>query len=270
KKNGGNRGAAAEPRAAEAGAGKVPVVCTTSRGAATLEHPHFVEVPASSSSEDSTSEDVINHLNTVRGKGMAAMYSWSYQEPDKKMCPFFRSYKNGFVWHDLAEDDLVLPATDSSMCSRAPGSWTNLLQYEFLVSLFNIFLTMDKPAGAVTPSATAQDLMKKILYRAQKVPTADADTVVIPAPEERGAEFPDLELPEELLGRARLQLGIWGRRKQEFTDDSVAPATARIDSFRKENKESSSRLKKVKCSNLLPVDWAVVRSSRRDPVHRTL
>lgn len=24
----------------------------------------------------------------------------------------FRSYKSGFVWHDLAEDDLVLPATD--------------------------------------------------------------------------------------------------------------------------------------------------------------
>jgi hypothetical protein len=28
------------------------------------------------------------------------------------MCTFFRSYKNGFMWHDLAEDDLVLPATD--------------------------------------------------------------------------------------------------------------------------------------------------------------
>jgi hypothetical protein len=22
----------------------------------------------------------------------------------------FRSYKNGFVWHDLCEDDLILPA----------------------------------------------------------------------------------------------------------------------------------------------------------------
>lgn len=22
----------------------------------------------------------------------------------------FRSYKNGFVWHDLSEDDLILPA----------------------------------------------------------------------------------------------------------------------------------------------------------------
>ncbi|KAK1267317.1 hypothetical protein QJS04_geneDACA000171 [Acorus gramineus] len=30
---------------------------------------------------------------------MAAMYSWSCK----------RSYKNGFVWHDLSEDDLILP-----------------------------------------------------------------------------------------------------------------------------------------------------------------
>ncbi|KAL5217995.1 hypothetical protein ABZP36_018679 [Zizania latifolia] len=66
-----------------------------------LEHPHFVEVPVSSP-EGLYLRDVINHLNMVRGKGMAAMYSWSCK----------RSYKNGFVWHDLGEDDLVLPATD--------------------------------------------------------------------------------------------------------------------------------------------------------------
>uniref|UniRef100_A0A453RST3 SOSEKI DIX-like domain-containing protein n=1 Tax=Aegilops tauschii subsp. strangulata TaxID=200361 RepID=A0A453RST3_AEGTS len=48
----------------------------------------------------STCEDVINRLNVLRGKGMAAMYSWSCK----------RSYKNGFVWHDISEDDLVLPA----------------------------------------------------------------------------------------------------------------------------------------------------------------
>ena len=24
----------------------------------------------------------------------------------------FRSYRNGFVWHDLSEDDLVVAATD--------------------------------------------------------------------------------------------------------------------------------------------------------------
>ncbi|ESR37990.1 hypothetical protein CICLE_v10029908mg, partial [Citrus x clementina] len=44
--------------------------------------------------------DVINRLNLLRGKGMASMYSWSSK----------RSYKNGFVWHDLSEDDLIYPA----------------------------------------------------------------------------------------------------------------------------------------------------------------
>ncbi|XP_010231361.1 protein UPSTREAM OF FLC isoform X1 [Brachypodium distachyon] len=80
---------------------KVPVVYYLTRSRH-LEHPHFVEVPVSSSTDGLCLRDVINHLNMVRGKGMAAMYSWSCK----------RSYKNGFVWHDLAEDDLVIPATD--------------------------------------------------------------------------------------------------------------------------------------------------------------
>ncbi|CAL4926767.1 unnamed protein product [Urochloa decumbens] len=79
---------------------KVPVVYYLTRSRH-LEHPHFVEVPVASP-EGLYLRDVISHLNTVRGKGMAAMYAWSCK----------RSYKNGFVWHDLAEDDLVLPATD--------------------------------------------------------------------------------------------------------------------------------------------------------------
>ncbi|KAL5221224.1 hypothetical protein ABZP36_025937 [Zizania latifolia] len=64
-----------------------------------LEHPHFIEVPLASP-EGLYLRDVINRLNVLRGKGMAAMYSWSCK----------RSYKNGFVWHDLSEDDLVLLA----------------------------------------------------------------------------------------------------------------------------------------------------------------
>ncbi|XP_077244701.1 UPSTREAM OF FLC protein (DUF966) isoform X2 [Tasmannia lanceolata] len=65
-----------------------------------LEHPHFIEVPLSSSEGGLYLRDVIHRLNDLRGKGMAAMYSWSCK----------RSYKNGFVWHDLCEDDLILPA----------------------------------------------------------------------------------------------------------------------------------------------------------------
>ncbi|XP_042438757.1 protein SOSEKI 3-like [Zingiber officinale] len=63
-----------------------------------LEHPHFIEVPLSSA-DGLFLRDVIDRLNVLRGKRMAALYSWSCK----------RSYKNGFVWHDLSEDDLILP-----------------------------------------------------------------------------------------------------------------------------------------------------------------
>ncbi|PHT68779.1 hypothetical protein T459_28266, partial [Capsicum annuum] len=43
---------------------------------------------------------VINRLNFLRGKGMASLYSWSAK----------RSYRNGFVWHDLAGHDFIYPA----------------------------------------------------------------------------------------------------------------------------------------------------------------
>ncbi|ERN10275.1 hypothetical protein AMTR_s00178p00038720 [Amborella trichopoda] len=77
---------------------KVAVVYYLSRNGQ-LDHPHFIEVSLSSS-EGLYLRDVINRLNTLRGKGMAAMYTWSSK----------RSYKNGFVWHDLSENDFIYPA----------------------------------------------------------------------------------------------------------------------------------------------------------------
>ncbi|KAF7805648.1 protein UPSTREAM OF FLC-like isoform X1 [Senna tora] len=77
---------------------KVAVVYYLSRNRQ-LEHPHFMEVPLSSP-DGLYLRDVINKLNALRGRGMASLYSWSCK----------RSYKHGFVWHDLCEDDLILPA----------------------------------------------------------------------------------------------------------------------------------------------------------------
>lgn len=77
---------------------KVPVVYYLSRSGQ-LEHPHFMEVPLSSP-DGLYLRDVINRLNCLRGKGMASMYSWSAK----------RSYRNGFVWHDLTENDFIYPA----------------------------------------------------------------------------------------------------------------------------------------------------------------
>ncbi|XP_077244936.1 UPSTREAM OF FLC protein (DUF966) isoform X2 [Tasmannia lanceolata] len=75
---------------------KVPVVYYLCKNG-NLEHPHFIEVRLSS--EGLYLRDVINRLNFLRGKGMASMYSWSSK----------RSYKNGFVWHDLSENDFIYP-----------------------------------------------------------------------------------------------------------------------------------------------------------------
>ncbi|XP_057979475.1 protein SOSEKI 5-like [Malania oleifera] len=63
-----------------------------------LEHPHFMEVLLSSS-RGLFLRDVMNRLNVLRGKGMANMYSWSSK----------RTYRNGFVWQDLSENDIIHP-----------------------------------------------------------------------------------------------------------------------------------------------------------------
>ncbi|KAJ8509934.1 hypothetical protein OPV22_000368 [Ensete ventricosum] len=81
-----------------------------------LEHPHFMEVPLSSPA-GLYLRDVVDRLDVLRGKGMANTYAWSCK----------RSYKNGFVWHDLSQGDLILPAhgdeyvlKGSELLDRAP------------------------------------------------------------------------------------------------------------------------------------------------------
>ncbi|KAL8103042.1 protein SOSEKI 5-like [Apium graveolens] len=64
-----------------------------------LQHPHFMEVTLPHSSHELYFKDVLNRLNELRGEGMASMYSWSSK----------RSYKNGYVWQDLSENDIINP-----------------------------------------------------------------------------------------------------------------------------------------------------------------
>lgn len=86
-----------EPKPKAAVEKKVAVVYYLSRNGQ-LEHPHFMEVPLSKI-DGLYLRDAMNRLDLLRGKGMASSYSWSSK----------RSYKNGFVWHDLSEDDLIHP-----------------------------------------------------------------------------------------------------------------------------------------------------------------
>lgn len=78
---------------------KVAVVYYLSRNGQ-LDHPHFMEVALSSPQDGLCLRDVLDRLSLLRGAGMADAYSWSSK----------RSYKNGYVWHDLTADDPVHPA----------------------------------------------------------------------------------------------------------------------------------------------------------------
>ncbi|XP_062092726.1 protein SOSEKI 5-like [Humulus lupulus] len=76
---------------------KVPVVYYLSRNNQ-LDHPHFMVVRLSSP-QGLYLKDVISKLSSLRGQGIATMYSWSSK----------RSYKNGFVWQDLSDNDFIYP-----------------------------------------------------------------------------------------------------------------------------------------------------------------
>ncbi|KAJ0817536.1 putative protein SOSEKI [Helianthus annuus] len=67
-----------------------------------LEQPHFIEIPLVSP-DGLYLRDVISKLKSMRGRGMASMYSWSCK----------RRYKNAFVWNDLCEDDIIVPANEN-------------------------------------------------------------------------------------------------------------------------------------------------------------
>jgi hypothetical protein len=63
----------------------------------------------------------------------------------------FRSYKNGFVWHDLLEDDLILPAIDdeyvlkgSELVDQSPSGEHFSSPSEFAFPLLNCCAPLSK------------------------------------------------------------------------------------------------------------------------------
>ncbi|KAF3793497.1 UPSTREAM OF FLC protein [Nymphaea thermarum] len=134
-----------------------------------LEHPHFIEVPLSSS-RGLLLKDFVERLNDLRGKGMPALYSWSCK----------RSYRNGFVWHDLCENDMIYPTNGNEYIlkgsellegslSSTPG--TNSLFIWFLFGLFfpdhfaqphSLFIDSQRQLRAHPPpvAVTKQDVEK--------------------------------------------------------------------------------------------------------------
>ncbi|XP_054804485.1 protein SOSEKI 2-like [Prosopis cineraria] len=77
---------------------KVQVVYYLSRSGL-LEHPHYLEITLSAN-EPLRLKDVLDRLVAMRGSGMPTLYSWSCK----------RSYKRGYVWYDLAANDIIYPS----------------------------------------------------------------------------------------------------------------------------------------------------------------
>ncbi|KAK1423728.1 hypothetical protein QVD17_19036 [Tagetes erecta] len=77
---------------------KVQVVYYVSKNGE-LEHPHIVEVTHLVHNHLRL-KDVLERLSVLRGRGMPSLYSWSCK----------RMYKNGYVWNDLGENDIILPS----------------------------------------------------------------------------------------------------------------------------------------------------------------
>ncbi|KAK9678633.1 hypothetical protein RND81_11G224400 [Saponaria officinalis] len=67
-----------------------------------LEHPHYIEV-SHLVTQPLRLKDVIERLTLLRGKALPCQYSWSCK----------RSYKNGYVWNDLTENDAIYAADGS-------------------------------------------------------------------------------------------------------------------------------------------------------------
>ncbi|KAK1301689.1 hypothetical protein QJS10_CPB12g01228 [Acorus calamus] len=63
-----------------------------------LEHPHFIEV-SHLPNQQLRLKDVMDRLTILRGRGMPSLFSWSCK----------RTYKNGYVWNDLTENDVIHP-----------------------------------------------------------------------------------------------------------------------------------------------------------------
>ncbi|CAL9054683.1 unnamed protein product [Musa banksii] len=106
---------------------KVQVIYYLSRNGQ-LEQPHFIELPHLPNHQLRL-RDVMERLTLLRGKGMPCLFSWSCK----------RSYKNGYVWNDLAENDIIIPADGVEYVLKGseiiPGAYGLFLASSFPESL---------------------------------------------------------------------------------------------------------------------------------------
>ncbi|CAL1387273.1 unnamed protein product [Linum trigynum] len=146
------------------------------------EHPHFLEVPISSS-KGLYLKDVINALNSIRGPGMANMYSWSSK----------RRHGKGFVWKDLTENDLIQP------CNNDDGGNDNyILKGSPVPELFSTWNLRSPAADTLTSSATSKGSSDDIDASSMSDDDDDFDSPVIRGKSfGRGTTFVDADVDDD-------------------------------------------------------------------------
>ncbi|KAL3613411.1 hypothetical protein CASFOL_042674 [Castilleja foliolosa] len=132
---------------------KVDVVYYLCRNNGHLEHPHYIQV-THLAHQHLRLKDVMDRLIALRGKEMPSLYSWSCK----------RSYKNGYVWNDLAQNDAIYPSEGGEYVlkgSELVGFTEKLHQLQ----LDNAQQTQSKRNHLATKRQTDhQKMLKKQLY----------------------------------------------------------------------------------------------------------
>ncbi|KAL9271024.1 SOSEKI 5-like protein [Drosera capensis] len=170
-----------------------------------LEHPHFIEVPLSAASDGLFLRDVISRLNLLRGKGMGSQYSWSSK----------RSYKNGYVWHDLEEEDFIHPVQEQG---QGQGQ-------DYVLKGSQIIL-QSNPISINSETAASSSSSRKL----SDIGKSDDDQPVIQAPRShrRNQSWSSIHLQQYKV------------YKSDSTK-SAADASTQTDEIKKMNKEDETK-----------------------------
>lgn len=118
-----------------------------------IEHPHLIRVHHCCQSGVRL-RDVKRWMSELRGKEMPDSFAWSYQ----------RRYKNGILWQDLTDDDLITPISDS--------------EYVLLGSLHSA-AGSSSPAAAVATASVAAESKPDLLPFSEGDKASEKEELVI-------------------------------------------------------------------------------------------
>ncbi|KAM6598929.1 hypothetical protein CsatA_018538 [Cannabis sativa] len=186
---------------------KVPVIYYLSRNNQ-LDHPHFMVVPLSSP-QGLYLKDVISKLISLRGQGIATMYSWSSK----------RSYKNGFVWQDLSDNDFIYPCQGHEYIVKGSQLLESSLSFRSFES------TISSNSSSSSSSLISRETDSPI----EEHSSVDLDpTKIIRRKNQSWGSFDDLGEYKVYKPKISKELAAKGTNVSTQTDEKVRPRKSRL------------------------------------------